>query len=300
MCRERPYCLISSHDYFPFYNVLGSWILSRTTGVPFMCNLLGITGTPRAHTVAQWLLRITYTLFVRWARDKAVAIAVDNRREGYEFLRKNGVPPEKIFVRDQIYLDFDVFRPRPLEKVYDAIFCGRFTTEKGLFLLLDAADRVRAEFPDFRLALVGQGRLFRRIQRRAKARGLEGNLEFLGWLPWRDVAETLNRAKMFLCTSLSEGGPRVALEAMACGLPLITTRVGKTTEVVENGVNGFFTDWDAVDIASKVLTLLRDEGLRAEVGRRASLSVEDFEFHRSIRRYTEGCYRLIGESLVEA
>jgi glycosyltransferase involved in cell wall biosynthesis len=84
-----------------------------------------------------------------------------------------------------------------------------------------------------------------------------------------DVARLLRAADLFLLTSVSEGVPLTVIEAMAAGLPVVATRVGGVSEVVEDGATGLLAPpGDAAALAEKVLTLADNCGLRVQMGAR--------------------------------
>jgi glycosyltransferase involved in cell wall biosynthesis len=71
---------------------------------------------------------------------------------------------------------------------------------------------------------------------------LVGCVEFLGPLPPGRLADELRASTVFLMTSLWEGFPRMAVEALACGVPLVTTNVGELSDLVHGGVSGFVSE----------------------------------------------------------
>ncbi len=113
-------------------------------------------------------------------------------------------------------------------------------------------------------------------------------MTFAGWLPEaRDVVAALRSAKVFVMNSRSEGGTRVALEAMACGLPVVATRVGVMPDAIVDGENGVFTTGTHVDVAEKLRLLLGDAALRERLGENARRIGDRFEKKVLIERYAE-------------
>jgi glycosyltransferase involved in cell wall biosynthesis len=111
------------------------------------------------------------------------------------------------------------------------------------------------------------------LESEARRLGIDANVRFLGQR--EDVAEVLRGASLLVRPSLSEGLPLVALEAMACGLPVVATDVGGTAEVVQDGVTGYLLRTNDVDqLAERVCRLIGDAGLRAEMGARGRAFVE--------------------------
>ena len=93
---------------------------------------------------------------------------------------------------------------------------------------------------------------------------------------WRDRAEMLDFYRsldVYVCASRSEGTPNPCLEAAACGLPVVTTRVGNMPELIRDGENGFFVEREVAAIAGKLARLRDDPGLRDRLGRAARAAV---------------------------
>ena len=106
---------------------------------------------------------------------------------------------------------------------------------------------------------------------------------------WRDRDEMLDfyhSLDVYVCVSRTEGTPNPCLEAAACGLPVVTTRVGNMPELIRDGENGFFVERDAADIAEKLRWLRDDPGLRDCLGRAArATAAESWDWRRQAARY---------------
>jgi glycosyltransferase involved in cell wall biosynthesis len=277
LARERRYGLIVSHDYGAFANGLASWLLAHRLRTPFVSEIHHVEGYPCAATTKERVQRQLAGIYVRWVWRRAAAIRVVNAVELPQFLAERGVPAEKVLVRRSTYLDLERFRPLPnVSKRYDALLVGRLVPNKGLDLFLDAAERLARDRPDFRACILGDGPLLAHVEERRAA----ASVDLVRHLDDQaEVARAYNAARVLVCASTAEGGPRVTVEAMACGVPVVSTRVGLMPEIVRDGESGFLVDWDADEIAARVATLLDDPALRArvaEAGRRAvgSLAAE--------------------------
>jgi glycosyltransferase involved in cell wall biosynthesis len=116
------------------------------------------------------------------------------------------------------------------------MFVGRLTVAKGLDILLNAWAQRDAALADARLVLVGDGELRERLKQQAHSLGLDRSVIFTG--STTDTAQYLRAADAFVLPSRTEGMPVALLEAMACGLPCIATRVGGSAELIDDGQNG--------------------------------------------------------------
>lgn len=90
---------------------------------------------------------------------------------------------------------------------------------------------------------------------------------------------------IYMCASINEGTPNPCLEAAACGVPIVTTRVGNMPEFIRNGENGFFINRDAADAASKLQRLRDDIELRHKLGRAARTTAEGWDWRKLAGRY---------------
>jgi glycosyltransferase involved in cell wall biosynthesis len=144
---------------------------------------------------------------------------------------------------------------------------ARLVRPKRLDYFLAAVARARTEEPGIRAVIAGDGIELDALRREAAALGLlPDGVEFVG--RQADVAGILAAADVLLLTSDHEGFPNAILEAMAAGLPVVTTPAGDASVVVEHGRTGFVTPHGAVDaMAARLLELARSADLRRRLGK---------------------------------
>ena len=299
---EREYALVTSHDFGFFYNGIGAYWLLRGTTTPYVSEIHHVEGYPKAVTAREKLWRMAAMRYLPFVAKHAAAIRVVNRVEVPDLLRKIGIPEEKILVLPSLYIEFDIFRPLPeIEKQYDVLFVGRLASNKGIMLLLEAITKVKTTRPQITLAIRGNGVLKPQIETFIEKHDLAQNIR---WLPRAEdntaMAKLYNQAQMLVCASTVEGGPRVTVEAMACGVPVISTPVGIMPEIITDGENGFLSGWDSDEIAQKIRTLLdnpeRTKNM-AEAGREA---VQQYDAETVIRAYAQGYHDLIARLRAES
>lgn len=155
--------------------------------------------------------------------------------------------------------------------------------------LVDAFARLRTHSPDLaprlKLSIVGDGPLLPAVREQVAALGLQDAV----WLPGAraDIAAVLHSFSVFALPSLAEGTPVSMLEAMACGLPVVASRVGGIPEVVDEGVQGLLVPVGDVDaLAGALARYAQDAGLRAAHGRAARARVEErFSLRAMVAEY---------------
>ncbi len=118
------------------------------------------------------------------------------------------------------------------------LFVGRLDRQKDPMLLLDSFASLARQRGDLHLVVVGDGSLRQKVEERIAELGLAGRVHLLGPRPAAEIAALLRGADLFLLTSAYEGMPIAVLEALASGVPVVSTAVGEIGRVVHEGVNG--------------------------------------------------------------
>lgn len=146
------------------------------------------------------------------------------------------------------------------------LFLGAFGERKGTFDLIEAGARVAERRPDVVFELGGD-QAVEELRSLIDERGLRDNVRVLGWVRGEEKLDAFRRAHVFTLPSYHEGLPIAVLEALAAGLPLVTTPVGGIPEVIKDGVNGVLVEpGDIRALADGLLRLLDDDGLRRRMG----------------------------------
>lgn len=298
LAAERRYHLIVSHDYGIFSNGIAAARLSRRLGAPYVSEIHHIPAHPRR---AQWwesAAKLGYRAYVRFAARRARAIRVVNRHQVPELLRRWGVPAEKILVLPSAHVDREVFRPGDGPRPYALGFVGRLVANKGLDYLVRVFATVAAAAPDARFALVGDGPEANDVQRRLAAAGIEDRVDRIRWVDGPDdLAALYRRMGALVCTSRSEGGPRVCLEAMACGVPAFSTPVGLMPEIIDHGVNGWLLPWDEKAGANLIAGVLGEGTALTGAGAAACQATAPFTRDQVLGAYARAYRDLASESL---
>ena len=157
----------------------------------------------------------------------------------------------------------------------------RLSPQKAPLDLVETAAQVAARRPDVHFVAVGDGPLRAEVEACIAARGLTDRFHLTGLR--RDVPDLLHSFDLFVLSSLWEGLPRVLPQAMAAGLPIVTTAADGSAEAVTDGVNGTLTppgDTDAM--AAALLHLLDDPALAARMGQAGRARADEFGAHKMV------------------
>jgi glycosyltransferase involved in cell wall biosynthesis len=166
------------------------------------------------------------------------------------------------------------------------VHVGRFAPPKNHALLIEAFAQVRSDAPLY-LLLVGGGELENAVREQVAGLGLQGRVRFLGVRA--DVADILRASDVFVLSSRVEGNPMSVMEAMAAGLPVVSTAVGGVPELVREGVTGLLVpSEDAGALAQAMQALVDDPVRRQAMGAAARQhAVAHFDIRHTVRMYEE-------------
>ncbi len=141
------------------------------------------------------------------------------------------------------------------------LFVGRLTRAKGLHYLLEAVAALRSRGRNVVLDLVGDGELRAELAEQARALGMESAIRFRGYKTLGDELFGFYRgADVFVLPSISEGTPKVILEAMANAVPVVATDVGGVATVVASGESGMLVPPKSPEALSSAIARVVDEG----------------------------------------
>jgi glycosyltransferase involved in cell wall biosynthesis len=176
------------------------------------------------------------------------------------------------------------------------VFLGRLGNRKGAFDLLRAFQEVIKTVPNVQLVCAGDGEL-EKARELADELGIGEHIEIPGWIGPNAKEHLLRRATLFVLPSYAEGLPMSLLEAMAAGLPVVTTNVGGIPDIVTNGVEGFVIEpGDVAALGVAMTSILQDDELCIRLGTSARKRIEsELSIDTAIDK-VEAVYRELGYS----
>lgn len=213
---------------------------------------------------------LTFKLVLNQA-DAIIALTYDMREEVRKLCNReilvipNGVDLErfralsKVEARRKLQLNAD-------SKII--IFVGNLYQIKGVRYLIEEMKVIKQECPEVQLLLVGDGVDRRVLEQLVDKLNLGQCVTFIGAIPNERVPDYLCASDLFVLPSFSEGFPVTFLEAMACGLPILATRVRGLPEIIRDGENGFLVEpRSGIQLAEKALFILRNDNMRDMMSR---------------------------------
>ncbi len=269
LLREHPQIVyyISTADT-AIYRDWVFWLAARLVGCRIVLNLHGTRPSVKfaSYSFHRW--------FVNRVASMASYIVVPNTVDwdGLKQIYSVDVPSE--VVRNTTYVPEhfrqSLKRPEKRSGPVSLIVVGRLSEAKGAWDLLQALALVIKEEPSVSLTWVGLGAspsddIYAREL--CASLGIEANVRLAGQVADSEKYLELEQSDIFVLPTHSEGFPLALLEAMAMGLPVVTTPVGGIPEVIIDGVNGYLVlPKDIESLADRILTLLREPDKREQMG----------------------------------
>ena len=145
------------------------------------------------------------------------------------------------------------------------LILSNYKNQKSPFVVVEVAQALVRSVPGALFLWAGDGPLKRKVQKAIDQKGLSENFRLLGWRD--DVSNLLSACDVLLLTSIYEGLPRVVLQAMAAGKPVVATDVSGTPEAVRHGVTGFLhPPGGSKAMAESLAVLLKDPDKARRMG----------------------------------
>jgi glycosyltransferase involved in cell wall biosynthesis len=262
----KPHIIQSTHFYVNLYSAVAAWC----------CRSISI-GTARSD-ISRELQGNGF--WARWLLSLPSVIVVNSTLARQNAL-KAGLAGHKVFILSNVVdlAGFDrEFEHQPASPDAPdnliALAVARLIPVKRLDLFLRALSLAREKEPGLTGMIAGDGPELENLQQIAADLRLSGHaVTFLGHR--NDVPQLLRRAAFLVLTSDREGFPNVLIEAMAAGLPVITTPAGESDAIVQDQVTGYVVPFDDVEaLADRMISLARSSDLRKRLGKNGRQRVD--------------------------
>lgn len=270
LLEHRPHVVLA-HTPVPF-PAEAAFLASRTTRTPFVTTYHAgrLHGSTPVLDAMAALDRASLERFMLAGSGRLVAVSpyVRDHALARHRDRVSIVPPG---------VDHQRFTPNGREREREVLFVGPLDSGyrwKGVDVLLDAFETVRASLPAARLTLVGEGDRYDELRDRAAA--TDGAVRLVGRVSEDALVRAYQRAAVTVLPSTSdaESFGMVLAEANACGCPVVGSDIGGIPSFVRHGDNGLLARaGDADDLAERILTVLTDDGLARRLGERGRARV---------------------------
>ena len=269
---REPFDLI--HAQYGYPTGLAALEASRRLGLPNVVSIQGGDG----HWVGSCCR--THRLAMQAVLDHAGELLIGSQSFADEVCENNGTDPERFTIVPGAtdiarFFPAEGKRPGSLSDVPTLLYHGRVDLRKGLGELLDALPSVAARVPEFRVVISGIGPDVDHVRQRVDAEGLGDRVEMTGYASYDDAPAVYRRGDVFVSPTYSEGFSNTILEAMASGLPVVSTDTVGVVDCLEHEANGLLVPLrDPASLADAVVRLLGDAPLRHRLAERALADVE--------------------------
>ena len=237
-----------------------------------------------------------YKHLMKWTYPKADAVVsvsksiesylVEDLDVSYQKIKTiyNPLFIEEIRKKMQEDVDFPIFKYNP-RNTQVLISVGRLEEQKRFDVLLRAFSLVRKKGKDVFLIILGEGVLLQELEKLSLRLNISEHVHFVGFQ--RNPYAWISKADIFVLSSDYEGFPNVLTEAMACGIPVVSTDCPSgPKEIITNGKDGILVPRANEEaLSDAILLLLRKDDLRIELSKAGERRVGDFEINRIMQQY---------------
>jgi len=195
---------------------------------------------------------------------------------------------DKIYVAPYHFVNSDQFNifKNINERENIVGFIGRFSEEKGIKNFLEAFPHLLGKDTNIKIFICGEGNMADDIYNYINSNNFSDYIEVIGWVNHDELPNYLNKFKLMVLPSFTEGLPSIMLEAMACGTPVLATPVGAIPNIIKNSETGFLMKNNSPEcIAENVIRALEHPDLEGIAQRARALVEREFTFERAVERW---------------
>jgi glycosyltransferase involved in cell wall biosynthesis len=180
------------------------------------------------------------------------------------------------------WVDSNIFKDKPV-----VIACGRLTEQKGFSYLIKAFYKIKKEFKNATLLILGQGEKEEELRSLVKDLNIKDSVKFLGFQ--KNPYKYFYNSNLFVLSSLWEGLPGVLIEALTCEVPVVSTNCKSgPKEILDNGKAGELVKVKDIDtLSNAMLKVLRDKDLQNKYKSLGLKKVKEFDKNKIIKQYED-------------
>jgi D-inositol-3-phosphate glycosyltransferase len=228
----------------------------------------------------------------RFQRARYLFLSESDRQE---FLRDHSLIPREVTNAIPYYVDSQLFKPAPSPAHADGAplrvgFAGQWLPGKGCLTLLEAWNIIRSQHPQAELWFAGGDKLWKtdrttpgsvEVAEAIHQAAAEGSVKLVGELKRTEMPGFWSPLDLAVVPSFVEAFGLVALEAMACGVPVIASKIGGLKEIVQEGVSGLLVPaGDSAALANSIIYLLNNKQLRLSLAEGARRRAQEYSVER--------------------
>nr|QNO46305.1 D-inositol-3-phosphate glycosyltransferase [Methanosarcinales archaeon ANME-2c ERB4] len=194
----------------------------------------------------------------------------------------------KIYIAHEHFLDFNMLKVRKkLDERENLVgYIGRLSEEKGVLKFVKTIPEIIKEKDDLKFLIGGEGQLQDKIEKYLSKKKINNKVKLAGWIPHNELPDYLNKLKLVVIPSYTEGLPNLMLEAMACGTPVLATPVGAIPDVIKDGETGFIMKNNSPEcIAENVVRALEHSDVEWIVENAMALVEQEYTYVAAVERY---------------
>ena len=202
----------------------------------------------------------------------------------------------KILIAPRHFLDFDKFRIKEKfnERTNLVGYIGRLSEEKGVMNFVSAIPLILKEQREIKFFIGGDGLLLNKIKEKQKKSGSYDKVTITGAIPHGEIPDYLNKLKLLVLPSYTEGLPNIMLEAMACGTPVLATPVGGVPDVIEDEETGFILEDNMPKTISDRITKALKNPKLGDIAKNAEEIIkEGYTYEKAVERYRRVIYEIM-------
>ncbi|MDH4330661.1 MAG: glycosyltransferase family 4 protein [Candidatus Moranbacteria bacterium] len=285
LIKEKEYDL--THSFFTVPCGAVSWLLWMQYKIPYAISLRG-SDVPGYSDRFGFIYK-TLSFFIKHIWNKAEVVVSNS--QGLKELAHKTDPEQEISV---IYngVDTEKFKPefskRDQDKILITMGGTRITHRKGIKHLIEAIDLLKDKYPDVVMEVMGEGNAKKELEDQVDELGLNDRVKFWGVTSKKEMPTCYQRADIFVLASFNEGMSNAMLEALAAGLPIVSTRTGGAEELLGDGENGYFIEKkNSKDLAEKLEKIISDKELRLQMGQKSREKALEMSWEKVAQKYDE-------------